>query len=416
MPKQKSVPSYRLHRARNCAVVTIHGRNYYLGAFNTPESREAYARLIAEYFGTGKQNALPTLTANRTITVTELVASYWDWAKGYYVKNGHPSGHLPKVRQALRVLRDLYGSTSAASFGPLAMRAIQRHCVAAGMSRVYINDTCGDIRRVFKWAASHELLSITVYQAVATVPGLKRGRSEARETAPVKPVGDADIEATLPHLPPVVADMVRFQRLVGCRPTEVCLIRPCDVDTTAEVWVYIPSEHKMEHHGRARRIFIGPRAQDVLRPYLLRAADAYCFSPVDSERKRHAEMRSQRKSKVQPSQLDRSKARPKRQPRGRYTKDSYNRAVSRAVDKANAERVRLMTETLGRIPTSDEREAVTMEKWSPNQLRHSVATAIRRSYGIEAAQTVLGHSRADVTQVYAERDWQKAAEVMRAIG
>jgi integrase len=332
------------------------------------------------------------LTATKSITVTELVASYWDWARGYYVKNGRPSGHLPKVRQALRVLRELYGSTSAASIGPLAMRAIQGHCVAAGMSRVYVNDTCGDIRRVFKWAVSHELLPATSYQALTTVPGLKRGRSAARETDPVLPVDDAVVAATLPHLSPVVADMVRFQSLVGCRPTEACLIRPGDLDKTSEVWVYTPSEHKTEHHGRERRIFIGPRAQDVLRPYLLRSADACCFSPVDSERKRQAEKRARRKSKVQPSQLDRSKANPIKQPRDRYTKDSYNRAIRRACIKAG------------------------VTPWSPNQLRHAVASAIRRSYGIEAAQTVLGHSRADVTQVYAERDWQKAADVMRAIG
>jgi site-specific recombinase XerC len=57
-----------------------------------------------------------------------------------------------------------------------------------------------------------------------------------------------------------------------------------------------------------------------------------------------------------------------------------------------------------------------IEKWSPNRLRHAVATEIRRQFGVEAAQVVLGHSRADVTQVYAERDWQKAQDVMKAIG
>jgi len=387
MPKTVSPPKYRHYKPRNLAVVRIAGKDHYLGTYGSKESKEAYARLIAEH------GDAPRTTAPLTdISVTELVARYWEWAAAYYVKNGRPSGHQPKVRQALRVLRELYGSASATSFGPLAMRAIQRHCVGAGMSRGYVNDTCGDIRRVFKWAASHELLPITVYQALATVPGLKRGRSEARETAPVLPVDDATVEATLPCLPPVVADMVRFQALVGARPTECCLIRPADVDTTGEVWTYTPAEHKTEHHGRERRIFIGPRAQDILRPYLLRPADAYCFSPVDSERKRHEEMRERRKSKVQPSQLYRSKAKPKRQPHERYTKDSYNRAIRRGCEKAG------------------------VKPWKPNQLRHAVATTIRRTHGIEAAQTVLGHSRADVTQVYAERDWSKAADVMKAIG
>ena len=55
-------------------------------------------------------------------------------------------------------------------------------------------------------------------------------------------------------------------------------------------------------------------------------------------------------------------------------------------------------------------------RWSPNRLRHSAATAIRRQFGLEAAQVTLGHASADVTQVYAEGDSEKAAEVMRLIG
>ncbi len=387
MPKSVSPPKYRHYKPRNLAVVRIAGRDHYLGTFGSAESKERYARLIAER-NVGAQPALP----RADLSVTELVARYWEWASGYYVKNGRPTGQLPKLQQSIRILRELYGSTPATLFGPLAMRAVQKYCSQSGRCRNYVNAICGEVRRLFKWSASHEILPASVYEALRTVPGLQRGRCQARETEPIRPVSDAVVEAALPYLPVVVADMVRFQRLAGSRPSETCNIRPADVDTSGEVWVYVPAEHKTEHHGRERRIFIGPRAQDVLRPYLLRAADVYCFSPADSERKRIAEMRDLRKSKVQPSQVDRSKAKPMRKAKDRYTKDSYNRAIHRACIKA------------GIMP------------WSPNQLRHAVATAIRRSHGIEAAQTVLGHSRADVTQVYAERDWKKAADVMRTIG
>jgi len=113
-------------------------------------------------------------------------------------------------------------------------------------------------------------------------------------------------------------------------------------------------------------------------------------------------MRANRKTKVQPSQVNRRKRRPERKPGDRYVKDAYNRAIPRAVDRAN-----------------EEREKEGQEKlpyWSPNQLRHSAATEIRRQSGLEAAQTVLGHARADVTQVYAERDLERAREIMRSIG
>ena len=148
----------------------------------------------------------------------------------------------------------------------------------------------------------------------------------------------------------------------------------------------------MEHYGRQRVILIGPQAQAVLPPYLLQPADIYCFSPREAVEKLNAEKRVRRKTKVQPSQLNRRKRHPKRVPRDRYTRDSYRRAVHRACDKAGVER------------------------WSPNRLRHSAATEIRRQFGLEAAQVVLGHAKADVSQVYAERDLAKAAEVMRKIG
>jgi integrase len=55
-------------------------------------------------------------------------------------------------------------------------------------------------------------------------------------------------------------------------------------------------------------------------------------------------------------------------------------------------------------------------RWSPNQLCHTAATEIRREFGLEAAQVILGHSQANVTQVYAERDMAKGLEVARRIG
>mgnify|MGYP001263631816 CR=1 FL=1 len=58
-------------------------------------------------------------------------------------------------------------------------------------------------------------------------------------------------------------------------------------------------------------------------------------------------------------------------------------------------------------------------EFSPRALRHLqyvAATRIRREYGLEAAQVVLGHARADVTQVYAERDMARAIQVMEEAG
>ena len=187
------------------------------------------------------------------------------------------------------------------------------------------------------------------------------GKSDARESYPVLPVDDATVEATLPHLDIVVSDMVRLQRLTGMRPGEVVLIRPTDIDRGAAVWQYRPAEHKMEHKGRRRVILIGPRGQAILLPHLLRDATSYCFAP-------------------------------NRGRLGRHTTHTYRDAIQSGCKKAG------------------------LEIWVPNQLRHSAATEIRKRFGLEAAQVTLGHAAADVTQVYAERDLQKAAAVMAQVG
>ena len=54
--------------------------------------------------------------------------------------------------------------------------------------------------------------------------------------------------------------------------------------------------------------------------------------------------------------------------------------------------------------------------WTPNQLRHAAATEIRKRYGLQAAQTVLGHADMNVTEWYAEKDFDQARKVMAEFG
>jgi site-specific recombinase XerC len=55
-------------------------------------------------------------------------------------------------------------------------------------------------------------------------------------------------------------------------------------------------------------------------------------------------------------------------------------------------------------------------RWAPNQLRHLLATRVRRESGIEAAKVLLGHSQLNTTGIYAEQDRQRAIEVAQKIG
>jgi integrase len=322
--------------------------------------------------------------------VAELLAGYLRHAKAYY----RQSEALVRIRYAIRPLRELYGRTRATEFGPLRLKTVRQRMVNAGWCRKQVNSQVGQIKRAFRWAVSEELIPPSILHGLESVEGLRRGHTEARETEPVRPVPDAVVDKTLKHLPSIVADMVRLQRLTGARPSELCMMRPADIDRTGEVWIYSPVEHKTAHLGRRRTICIGPKAQNILRPYLLRPSESYCFSPQESERKRRVKLHEDRKTPMSCGNRPGTnrKAKPKRTPGEHYDRDAYRRAIHRACVIAE------------------------VEQWSPHRLRHSAATEIRKRYGLEAAAVVLGHARADVTQIYAERDQDLAKRIIAEVG
>jgi integrase len=389
------IPSYRLHKASGQAITTLtdtagNRRDMLLGKYGSPESKAAYARVIAEWQQT---HGSRPVTVGKDISVAEVLLAYWGHAEEYYVKDGKQTRQLDRIKSALKPVRELYGMAPAKDFGPLALKAVRERMIAAGWVRSQINLRIGCIKRAIKWAIAEELVPPAVLHGLQAVDGLRKGRSEAKESQPVLPVPDAHVEAVLPRLTPPVAAMIRLQRLTGMRPGEVTIMRPCDIDRSGSVWEYRPESHKTEHHGHERVVYLGPQAQAVLRSFLLRAADAYCFSPAeaiaDLQRRRHAA----RKSKVQPSQIDRRKASPKRKATDRYTaRISYAQAIRRAC------------------------EAAGVPPWSPNQLRHAAATEIRRRFGLEAAQVTLGHQRADTTLVYAQRNAALGERVAAEVG
>jgi integrase len=372
--------------------VRIDGDDHYLGKHDTPESRAEYDRLIAEWLGNGRRLATPA--SEEAMTVAELILAYWCWAEGYYRNESGETGlELENVRSALKPLRRFYGHTQATAFGPLALRAIQEDMVKSGLSRRVVNARVNRVRRVFKWAVSYQMIPPGVYEALRTVPGLQRGRSEAREAPPVQPASDEHVDAALPFLPAPVRAMVELQRLTGCRPGEAMALRAIDLTMTGPVWTYRPARHKNQHRGLERVIFLGPQAQEIIKPFLSTNLEAYLFSPRDYVAAMHAERAARRKTNRTPSeQKRRRKAKPRRVPAERYNRRSYRCAIVRGCQKA-------------KVPA-----------WSPLQLRHSAATALRARYGVEAAKVILGHSKVETSQIYAERDLGKARQIMAEIG
>src|SRR5262249_13596628 len=152
---------------------------------------------------------------------------------------------------------------------------VRQKMVDDGLCRTLVNHRINRVRRVFKWAASEELIPAAVVQALATVAGLQRGRTPAPEPEPVAPAPDAHVNAARPDLLPPVRAMVELQRLTGCRPGEVCRMRACELDVTGPLWVWRPGRHKTAWRGKERVIVLGPKAQAVVKPFLTTNLEAY---------------------------------------------------------------------------------------------------------------------------------------------
>jgi integrase len=407
-PLGQSVPKYRKHKASGQAIVEINGRRYYLGPHGTQASHLEYDRLIGDWLASGRSPAFGKV--EQVITLTELILSYLEHAKKYYGEGTR--GEYANMLRTLRPVRQLYGRLPAREFGPLQLKAMREKFIANGNCRTYANQQVQRIVRMFRWAVAEGVIQPDLHQALAAVDGLRKGHTEARESEKVKPVSDALLKATLPHLSPIVRAMVELHRLCGCRPGELVLLRPCDIDRTHDIWEFRPTKHKNENREQDRCIYIGPKGQEILRPFLLRAADAYCFSPAESVAKQRADRGAARKTPLSYGNRPGTnvKRKPKRQPGQRYTSESYQYAIRRACEKAFP-----VPKEIAKDPEAVKKWHVE-HHWSPNQLRHTAATEIRRRFGLEAAQVTLGHSQADVTQIYAQRDYELAVRIAREVG
>ena len=224
MPKLKNkVPSYRLHKATGQAVVTLSGRDIYLGAHNSVESREAYQAALNEWLASHRQRPSSgsrerDVTPADGLTINEIVLAYWEFVQEHYRKYGKPTSEVASIKRALTPLLKLYGRRSGRTFGPLALKACRQRMIEDGLTRGVINNHIGRAKRFFKWAAENELVPPEVYHGLQTVSGLRRGRSAAPESEPVKPVPNECIDAVLKHVNRHVAAMIQLRRSRACGP------------------------------------------------------------------------------------------------------------------------------------------------------------------------------------------------------
>lgn len=309
-----------------------------------------------------------------SITVDGLCAKYAAYVDVYY-KGGREADNC---KVAVRLLREMYGSRPAAELVHADMMAVRDAMIRRDLARVTINRYMRIItHRLIPWALDESLIRATTAAELSQIRPLKRNRCEAREMPPVRPVADTTIEATLPHMMPNTADMVRVHRLTGMRPEEICAMTWDRIDESQTPWIYRPQTHKNEWRGQPRVILIGPRAREILERH--RDGD-HPFSPVAAVAEWMRAKRAKRTSPYYPCRdetFSRADPHAQRRPRNAWDTQAYGQTIRKACDRAH------------------------VEQWRPNQLRHAFGTAIRRAYGLDAARAALGHSHgACVTDRY----------------
>lgn len=386
----------KMCRDHTTAVVYVDGQRIRLGRWGSPEAKEAYDRVLAEWLHNDRRLPPPAQHDQRedSITVTELCVAFMRYAESEYKPN-----EAANYRSALRIIRQLYGSEPASNFGSRALAVVRTAMVEGDpeavpprrpWARSHINKQVWRVRSVFRWGVAEELVPSEVVDKLNHLKPLRKGKAK-REGRKVVAVDRFRVRSVRPHISRQVRALIDLQLLTGARADELVRLRAVDLDTSRRVWTvtYDGSDeqhrHKTAHHGKTRIIYFGRRAQRVLRLFMRpeRSVKRPLFSPRDAEVERYAQCRTHGKRK--PSKTGRTL-------RDAYCTTTYRNAIYNACDKAGVPR------------------------WSPHQLRHAAAVSTGEKFSVEHSGALLGHSSVKMAQHYAKVTDKRAREVAEGVG
>ena len=406
-PGKLKVPGliYNRSNGRDYAVVRWQGKSYSLGRRDDPEHEARYRAFCAHLLAHSVPPISYTTAADEkpqvpSYTVAELVAHYLTRCETYYrhAADGSDTGSVHRVRAAVAPLLQLFGTTQARDFDVSMLRTYRDHVVAKDLARVTVNAKVWIIKDMFRWAGEEGRLAPEVGQRLRILKNLKRGRSPAPDREARHSVAWEHVEPVLPNMPRPVAGIIKVLWLSGARCGEVCQLRGRELDMSGAVWTLKVLRHKTAHHGKARLVDFGAKAQAELRPFVKLDPNCYWFSPQDAVADFQAGRRAARETPLYPShvrqQAKNRKAKPKRAPRTHYDSNAVAHAVRKAIVATNEQLAQQHAQSgaRGKPPT--------IPIWTSHQLRHAALSRIRAEFGLEVAQAVGGHGCLGMTEHY----------------
>lgn len=351
------------------------GKREYFGEHGTDAANKKYKEWVVRLLNS---DGLLIQEKNQSeYRVVELVSIYVDFIKPKVSKK-----QFSFLWKNLDRLTELCGSEPGISIGPRTliqyqqMMAKEEYTIKGKKKRykrVTINKAVREIKEFVKWCCKYEYLPAEHHLKLTAVGNLKIGEYSALESDPVLPVDLSVVLSTLPYLSPTIRVMVQVQYYCGLRPGEVCHLKWSEIrkDTGTAIWLYIPNQHKTRHKGCTLIKAIPPTAQKLLLSEDRFCAGEYVFDP-------------------------RILGRGKKSTKPYFSVNGYGASVEKGV--------KLALEA-----------GVIKERWTPNQIRHAIATDIRELYGVEESNDYLGHASVDATEIYANRTKKRIIELAQRL-
>lgn len=370
------IPKYRQHSTRDVGFVEFQGKRYYFeGHYNSTSSLKAYRNFLKDHVLADPPER-DDHSGNVT-TIRTMMAGFLDECKATCSKQEYEA-----YRLACRVAAEHYRDLPAKDFGPATLKRMREHYFKARPvkrgkvlvevkkrnSPQYVNMQVQRLRKAFKWAVSEELIPAWVHHGLMTISPLA--------SAKVQKTGAEwdDVQLVLAEVSPTIAAMILVQWYTSARAKSVCNAKASQFTPSGDLWIWKP-QHKRESADGELELPVGPKCQAILKPFIESAGDGYLFNPRT--------------------------ARNNRRYRDKYDTHSYRQSIDRAIERVNAKRAK---------------EGLPPIRWKPHQLRHAKGDAVRQTYGIEAAQAILGHGSLEATQVYSARRLSLAKDVARETG
>lgn len=298
------------------------------------------------------------------ITIREVMSMYFTDRAIYFDNGNGPTRYLQNIKSGLKPVLEEMGSAKLKDLDAPTLAGLRDQWVQEGrIARSTINRRLQFVTKLIKWCIERGYSTPEQLIGISTVERIKRGRYGARDTEPVGPACPDAVRLVMQEVPESIRAMMELIELTGMRPGEARRMKLSELERVKHngesVFKYTPSRHKTSHLGKRRRIFIAGRARQIIIERISTLAkstlfeedsEGYLFSP------------------------DGDGAKP-------YQESSVPQAIRRARKRAGVDR------------------------WTPNQLRHTYATETRsKGYQLELIADLLGHADPRTTLIYAEPD------------